>query len=179
MKQIEFHAGQSLDDAYRRMQECCEPCFGMFNSKEIRSTDTLDEVYIKVLGVSKSESDERIRKQNEDYERKEAEHKAKIPQLTEEYRSRARGIIPEDKLELWDRIVPIRLGDLYHGMELNCWLDLITELNDESKEKSARLETCKEMFIRQGHSGMSAGLVFSGLKEFHPLGDELVKYIRE
>jgi hypothetical protein len=150
----------------------------MFNDKEIYSTDTLDEAYIKVVGISKSEHYERLRKENEEYNRKEAEHKAKIPQLTEEYRNRARGVIPEDKLELWDRIVPIRLGDLYHGMELDCWLELIAELNNAEKDKAARFKTCKDMFYKQGHSGMSAGLVFSGLRDLHPLGAELVQYIR-
>lgn len=177
MKQIEFMAGQSLENAHQALQTCGEPCFGEFNGKKIYSTDTLDEAYVKVTGVSKAESDERERKEHDEHERKEAEHKDKIPQLTDEYRARARGIIPDDKLELWDSIVPIRLNDLYHGMELDCWLELITELNSTENEKEERFRLCGELFIKQGHSGMSAGLVSSGLKQLHPLGTELVEYI--
>lgn len=178
MKKIEFSPGQHIDEAYQDLQ-INAPCCGEFNEKVLYSTDTIDEVYTKVVGMTKREHKEYLRKQNEDYERKESEFKAKIPQLTEEYRKRARGIIPENHLEYWDKIVPIRLNDLYHGMELDCWLELIAELNDDTKDESEKLESCRVMFSMQGHSGMSASLVFSGLKFFHPLGDKLVDYIEK
>lgn len=98
--------------------------------------------------------------------------------MTDEYRKRARGIIPVEHLEYWDKIVPIRLNDLYRGMELDCLLELIATLNDNAKEESEKMEFCRTMFSKQGHSGMSAGLVFSGLKYFHPLGEMLVTYIQ-
>lgn len=177
MKKIEFYAGQDLDNAYQDLQ-INAPCCGEFNGKVLYSTDTIDEIYAKVLGVSKLEHEEYLHKEHEEYERKEAEFKAKIPQLTDEYRKRARGIIPVEHLEYWDKIVPIRLNDLYHGMELDCLLGLIATLNDNTKEESEKLEFCRAMFSKQGHSGMSAGLVFSGLKYFHPLGEMLVTYIQ-
>lgn len=31
----------------------------------------------------------------------------------------------------WDEIVPIRLNDLYHGMELKCCLEIVSALNEE------------------------------------------------
>lgn len=177
MKKIEFYAGQDLDKAYQDLQ-INAPCCGEFNGKVLYSTDTIDEIYAKVLGTSKWEYEEHLRKEHEEYERKEAEFKAKIPQLTDEYRKRARGIIPLEHLEYWDKIVPIRLNDLYHGMELDCLLELIATLNDNAKEESEKMEFCRTMFSKQGHSGMSAGLVFSGLKYFHPLGEMLVTYIQ-
>ena len=96
-----------------------------------------------------------------------------------DYRKRARGIIPEEHLKYWDKIVPIRLNDLYHGMELDCWLTFIEILNDTSKEVLERFERCRFIFCEQGHSGMSSGLVFMGLKRFHPLGEALVSYIKD
>lgn len=155
------------------------PCYGEFNEKALYSTDSLDEVFVKVTGKSKAEHDEYIRKIHEEYDRKEAEFKAKIPQLTEDYRKRAIGIIPEEYLELWNEIVPIRLNDLYHGMELDCWLELVAVLNDTSKKELERFEICRSLFSKQGHSGMSAVLVFNGLKCFHPLGEMLVLYIND
>lgn len=177
MKKIEFYAGQGLDNAYQDLQ-INAPCCGEFNGKVLYSTDTIDEIYAKVLGVSKLEHEEYLHKEHEEYERKKAEFKAKIPQLTDEYRKRARGIIPVEHLEYWDKIVPIRLNDLYRGMELDCWLELIAALNDNTKDELEKLESCRAMFSKQGHSGMSAGLVFSGLKYFHPLGEMLVTYIQ-
>lgn len=177
MKKIEFYAGQDLDKAYQYLQ-INAPCCGEFNEKVLYSTDTIDEIYTKVLGMTKWKHEEYLLKKHEEYERKESEFKAKIPRLTEEYRKRARGIISEEHLEYWDKIVPVRLNDLYHGMELDCWLDLISVLNDSSKEELKRLEECRILFSKQGHSGMSAGLVFSGLKRFHPFGGNLVSYIK-
>lgn len=176
MKQIEFYAGQDLDKAYHDLQMSA-PCYGEFNGKILYSTDTLDKIYAKVVGMTKREHDEYLHKEHEEYERREAEFKTKIPQLINEYRERARGIVPEEHLDYWDEIVPIRLNDLYHGMELDCWLELIAVLNDVSKEEMERLEICHSLFSKQGHSGMSAGVVFSGLKYFHPLGEILVTYI--
>lgn len=177
MNSIEFYPGENLDGAYQELQRN-SPCCGEFNGKVLYSTDTLDGIYTKVLGMTKQEYEEYLRKEHEEYERKEAEFKAKIPQLTEEYRKRARGIIPKEHLEYWDKIVPIRLNDLYRGMELDCWLELIAMLNDDTKDKSDKLEKCRVMFSEQGHSGTSEGLVFTGLRCFHPLGEDLVSYIK-
>lgn len=182
MKEIKFYLGSSIDTAHERLIEFSEkygePCCGNFNGKMISSSDSIDEAYVKVLGITKQQYDEIEKKRKIDYETQEKSHKEKIPQLTEEYRKKARGIIPEEHLELWDKIVPIRLGDLYHGMELDCWLDLISVLNDEVLDESDKLIQCAEIFNSQGHSGMSASLVMSGLIEFHPLGKKLVDYIR-
>lgn len=153
------------------------PCYGDFNEKTLYSTDSLDDVYTKVTGKSKAEYDKYICKIHEEYDRKETEFKAKIPQLTEDYKKRARGIISEEHLEYWDKIVPIRLNDLYHGMELDCWLTFIEILNDTSIEESERFERCQSLFFKQNHSGMSGSLVLKGLRYFHPLGEKVAEYI--
>lgn len=183
MKEIELYPGCNIDTAHKRLVELSkrysEPCCGNFNGMMISSSDSIDEAYVKVLGITKQQYDEYQRKQRMEYEDREKSHKERIPQLTEEYRKKARGIIPEEYLELWDKIVPIRLGDLYHGMELDCWLDLISVLNDEKLKESSRLTKCEKIFDKQGHSGMSASLVMSGLIQLHPLGKKLVDRIKE
>lgn len=178
MKTIEFYPGMSLDRAYQELR-LNAPCRGEFNGKNLFSIDSLDDVYAKVTGMTKAEHDDFIRKEHEEYERKELEFKAKIPQLTEDYKKRARGIIPEEYLELWNKIVPIRLNDLYRGMELDCWLAFIEILNDTSKKELERFESCRSLFSKQGHSGMSGSLVLAGLRRFHPLGEMLVSYIKD
>lgn len=177
MNKIEFYAGESLEQACQELQQN-GPCYGVFNEKTLYSTDTIDDIFIKVTGKNKSEFDEYIREEHERIAKEEAEFQSKIPQLIDEYRQRARGIIPEEHLEYWDKIVPIRLKDLYHGMELNCWLEIIEVLN-QSKSKKYRLKRCLKMFNKQGHSGMSGSLVLAGLKKFHPLGAELAEYIEQ
>ena len=59
--------------------------------------------------------------------------------MTKVWLEKGREVLAEDKWELWDKIVPIRLGDLYRGMELGNCLDIVTVLNnngtlDEAKE---------------------------------------------
>lgn len=177
MKEIEFLPGSDIDSAWqellRESADCKDTCCGMFNGKEIRSTDTLDEVYVKVLGITKADFDDLVRREREEYDHRKKEHKDKIPNLTKEYREKARGIILEDQYEYWDKIVPIRLDDLYHGMELDCTLDLCKIMRDESISYDKRLRKAYKTFIDQGHSGMSASLVSSMLRVFCPNGDEL------
>lgn len=182
MREIDFYAGCNIDDAYKQMKRCAittgRDCFGVFNGKKLFSTYTLDECYKTLTGLTKSEFEEQRRKENEEYLKKEAEFKTSIPAKIEEYRKKAIGIIPDDKIEYWNNIVPVRLNDLYHGTELDCWLELVAELNKDIP-KEDKFQRCKGMFDKQGHSGMSASLLFSGLEEFHELGKELVEYIRK
>lgn len=182
MKEIEMYPGVYIDYAYEQLkkfkQETGEDCFCKFNGKELYSSEALDEMYLKVTRKTKAEFDKDFQDKHNEYLRREAEFHAKIPQLAIEYRQRARGIIPNKHLEYWDEIVPIRLNDLYKGFELDCLLKLISELNTD-KPQEERFKNCLQMFIDQGHSGMSASLMFSGLSQFHDLGSQLVDYIKE
>lgn len=177
MKEIEFLPGSNIDSAWKRLlmesADCGDTCFGMFNDKEIRSTDTLDEAYVKVLGKTKAEFDDAVRKEWEEYERKKKEHEDNIPNLVPEYCEKARGVILEDQYEFWDKIVPIRLGDLYDGMELDATLDLCKIMRDESIGYDERIRKAYDTFMGQGHSGMSASLVACMLKAFCPDGEDL------
>ena len=179
MKKIELFAGCSIDAAYDELHKSSEPCYAVFNGKEITSEDTLYEMYLKIVGCSKAEFEKRQKQWHDDYVKREEEHKAKIPELTEVYRKKARGIILEDKLELWDKCVPIRLGDLYHGMELDATLEISKIMGDETIDFEARMKNAYDLFQKQGHSGMSAGLVMSMLREFCPNGNEIADAIKE
>ena len=182
MKEIEFYAGETIENAWktllRESADCGETCFGMFNDKQLLSTDTLDEAYKKVTGLTKSELDEQERKEYEEYKRKEEEHIASIPEKTKEYCAAARGVIIEEQYDWWDKIVPIRLHDLYHGMELDATLEICRIMRDESLSLEERIEKAKEAFDNQGHSGMSAGLVLSMIKTFCPDGTEVYNRIK-
>ena len=75
--------------------------------------------------------------------------------------------------ETWAKCVPIRLDDLYQGMELGATLDIVKELN-----AGCELQKAKEIIEGQGHSGMSFGLVCSMVKSFCDRGQEFVSYVR-
>ena len=180
MKEIEFYPGETIQNAWKTLlkesAECGETCYGIFNGKQLLSTDTLDEAYKKVVNLTKSEHDELLRKEHEEYKRQEEEFIASIPFKTEEYKKAARGVIIEEQYDYWDEIVPIRLHDLYHGIELDATLEICRIMRDESISLEKRIEKAKEAFNNQGHSGMSAGLVLSMIKTFCP--DGMVVYNR-
>ena len=175
---IEFSAGQSIESAYKDLQEYA-PAYGDFNDHTIYSFETLDEIFQKIVGMTKDEYYKYAKEQEEKRQQELKTYKERIPELTTYYKDKARGIIPENKLKYWDRIVPIRLDDMYRGMELDCWLELIKILNDDKKPKEKRLKKCCKLFYKQGHSGMSGFLVLAGLKELHPLGYEVAAYINK
>ena len=182
MKEIKFYPGSSIESAWEMLLTESikehDTIVGIFNGMELRSTDTLDEAYIKVLGKTKAEHDEDIRKWREEYDRKKEEHIAQIPYLTKKYRDEARGLIIEEQYDYWDEIVPIRLNDLYEGMELDATLDICRIMRDETVSLDERIDMAKKAFDNQGHSGMSAGLVLRMIKAFCPHGNEIYNRIK-
>lgn len=74
----------------------------------------------------------------------------------------------------WDEIVPIRLDDLYHGMELGCCLEIINSLNG-----GCALSHAKEIMENQNHSGLSWTLVRDMVRDFCDRGWEFDSYLTE
>ena len=79
-------------------------------------------------------------------------------------------IIDQKYWEKWDRCVPIRLDDLYHGMELGCCLEIVQALN-EGCELSHAIKIMED----QNHSGMSWGLVRAMVNTFCDRGAEFAE----
>lgn len=131
-------------------------------------TVTMDSAYLELTGKTKAEFDEEQRKWREDMKRRDEEHKAAIPQLTKEWIERGHKIISEDKWADWDECVPIRLADLYKGMELGQCLDLVEIL------KTGDFSKAKETMENQGHPGMSWGLMKAMIRTFSDVGEQFV-----
>ena len=171
-KEIEFNCGISIKDAmeylYRiSVKENVGYC-GRFNGHILNSDMSLDDAYMICLGKSykdwiKSREAEMLKLRTE-----EEEHKIQIPELTNYWIKEGHKILSKDKWELWDKCVPIRLNDLYEGMELGYCLEIIKKVKEKSI--SAGIEIMKS----QGHSGMSWGLMKSMIKTFCDCGDEFL-----
>lgn len=121
-KKIELLVGNTIEDAvnelldYREKGElaCCD-----FNGHTLYSdTVTMDDAYKEIIGKTKYEFDKAQQEMRDNFKRQDKEHKEQIPLLTKVWMEKGREILTEDKWELWDKIVPIRLNDLYQGMEL-------------------------------------------------------------
>lgn len=177
-RKIELCAGTSIDGAicelkYRAKTLLNTICYASFNGVELTSEDSVDDAYLKVTGKTKAENDKELDEFVEQYYRREEEHKSRIPELTEKYCKEAIGLIDEDKLEEWNKAVPIRLSDLYQGMELAQTLDICRIMRDEETDYNTRLHKAYDLFMESGHSGMTASLTAAMIKHFCPYGEDV------
>jgi len=145
-----------------------------FNGHILYSDEvSLNGAYREITGRTYFEAEEENRKWHENYEREEREFKATIPNLIIEWKEKGRKVLEETYWNFWDEIVPIRLSDLYHGMELGCCLDIVKVLNNGGNLKEA-----KKIIEDQNHSGMSYGLVRNMVANFCKQGKEFFEYTK-
>jgi predicted nuclease with TOPRIM domain len=176
-QEIKFYAGQSVESAviellgYKRGGILAK---GDFNGVTLYSdTVTMDDAYKQITGKTKDEYEKMQQDWRDEYDRQQREYEEKIPELTEIWRQKGREVLTEDKWEYWDEIVPIRLRDLYHGMELGNCLEIVKVLNG-----NGTFEEAKEILKNQGHSGMSYSLVCAMVRDFCDRGQEFVEYVK-
>lgn len=176
-QEILFSPGSNIDSAVKELNRAKEKgilAFGNFNGKELYSdVDDLDSAYKKIVGKSKAEYDEILRKEADEYKKRKDDHKSMIPELTKQWIEKGNSILEEKYQETWAKIVSIRLGDLYEGMELGASLEIISALNS-----GCTLDAAKLIIDEQGHSGMSFSLVCSMVKSFCNRGNEFFDHVR-
>lgn len=172
-REIEFGFG-GIESAVKELGNNKELVCGSFNGQMLYSDiDDLDSAYVKITGKTKDEFDAERKKENDEYNEQKRKHEEAIPELTKEWIEKGKNILGEKYIELWNKCVPIRLGDLYQGMELEMCLDIVKELNN-----GCDLGLAKAIIENQGHSGMSHGLVCSMISSFCDRGKEFSIYAR-
>lgn len=176
-EEIQFFAGNTVEQAVNELLSYKEEgklVSGKFNGITLYSdTVTMDSAYREITGKTKEEFDKSQQEWKDNYDKKEKEHLNKIPELTKIWMGKGREILSEDRWEYWDKIVPVRLKDLYQGMELGASLDIVKILNNNGS-----LDEAKEKIESQNHSGMSFGLVCAIVKEFSDRGNEFAEYVK-
>lgn len=176
-REIQFDAGETIESAVQSLaqfKERGELVYGEFNGEKLYSdVDDMDSAYKKITGKTKSECDEAERIRHQEYEEQQRKHKEAIPELTKEWIGKGEEILDSQYHEKWAECVPIRLDDLYQGMELGATLAIVKELN-----AGCELETAKEIIEGQGHSGMSFSLVCSMVRAFCDRGAEFYSFVR-
>ena len=175
-KKIEFGFG-NIESAVKELnqhKERGELVYGEFNGQKLYSDkDDLDSAYLKITGKTKAEFDEAERIIHEEYQEQQRKHKEAIPELTKKWIEKGNTILDEKYRELWAKCVPIRLDDLYQGMELGNCLEIVEQLNN-----GKTIEEVKPLIENQDHSGMSFSLVCSMIISFCDRGLEFVNYAR-
>lgn len=182
-EEVRFSPGSTIDKAVEQLLKYHEQgrkVSGVFNGTKLYSdTVNIDKAYLSITGRTRSEHKKYLNNILKSAKKKEEEHKESIPQLTGKYIKLGRQILDKSKWREWEEIVPIRLRDLYQGMELKNCLDIIVVLNKahnsifdyKGEWKRRLLEEATEIFDKQGHSGMSASLVTVMVEQFAK-GDE-------
>lgn len=175
-RKIHFGAGETIEAAISQLEHyksIGELVYGEFNGQKLYSdTDDVDSAYKKVTGDTKAEFDAKIKAENDRYKQEKKKHEDAIPELTKEWIEKGNTILDEQYREKWAKCVPIRLSDLYQGMELKATLDIVKELN-----AGCDLKVAKSIIENQGHSGMSFGLVKSMVKAFCNRGNEFASFV--
>lgn len=175
-RQIDSYLGH-IDGAVRVLHDHRDKgelvCINFNGHKLFSDVDDIDSAYLKVTGKNKSDFDEEERNRNEEYREEERKHKEAIPELTKDWVAKGKEVLDEQYWELWEKCVPVRLDDLYRGMELGMCLDIVKELNE-----GCDFEKAKTVLEGQGHSGMSFGLICSMITSFCERGAEFVKYAK-
>jgi len=170
--------GKTLEDVVKLLlvyKDQGESASMEFNGVTLYSDNvTMDSAYLKVIGSTKAQFDALQESSRSAFKKQKVDHIASIPELTEYWKDQGREILSQDKFELWDKIVPIRLSDLYQGMELRCCLDIVKILQEEDSFSQAKFK-----LESQNHSGMSYSLVCAMVKEFSAAGEEFLEYLKE
>ena len=78
------------------------------------------------------------------------------------YIVRGHKVFREDKLNTWDKIVPIGVDDVYNGLEVENALQIVEEY-----ERSHDVTECKRIFNEANHSVISADLVKAIIYQFY------------
>ena len=136
-REVEFLCGWTIERAVIELLEYKEKgelVCGEFNGHMLYSdTVTMDGAYLEIVGKTKIDFDKAQEEWREQLriERELAEKAAKenIPNWIE----KGHKAFAEDKWEEWDKIVPIRAEDLYHGIELDNTLQIQEILSSELK----------------------------------------------
>ena len=144
-----------------------------FNGHKLYSdTVTMDSAYLECTGKTKAEYVQYVKEWREKLDREEKEYLEQIPLLATFYKEEGRSVLDEKYWDKWDECVPIRLCDLYRGMELECCLEIVKALNG-----GCELEYAKNIIACQGHSGMSFYLVKTMVRDFCDRGQEFANSI--
>jgi len=173
-QEITFLVGSTIGSAIKQLQEHEGLVCGSFNEHMLYSDiDDVESAYKKITGKTKTEFDEIELKRQEKREQEEEEHKKSIPELIIKWIKNGKSILDEKYHEEWIECVPIRLRDLYHGMELEACLEIVKQLNT-----GCSLDVAEKTLRDQHHSGMSHAIVCSMIKSFCVRGAEFVNYVQ-
>ena len=186
--EVYFTAGMSIERAYDCMKEVEAnwngkfEIFGSFNEKEINSNMSLNECYKTITGITKTEFEKKMQEDHEKYLKHKEEHTKRVPALCAEYLATAKetGLVDKDKLEAFERCLPTQVDSVYEGYQITSMFEINKILVENQNDPDKAIRLAAETFENQGHSGFSASIVASLVREYSPvLGSLFYKKVYE
>lgn len=176
-KEIKVCLGETIESVVQKLLSEYKKrgilAYTIFNGVHLFSDIvTMDEAYKSITGKTKSEFDEMVQKRIQETNKRKEEIQKNLLPLFDMWVEKGKEVLTEDRWEYWSRIVPVRLLDLYEGMELGCCLDVVKILNN-----GGTFDEAKEKFEGQGHSGTSHNLVLSMINKFCDRGQEFLEHV--
>lgn len=132
------------------------------------TTITMKDAYQKVLGITSEEFDKIDQEWQEralEEEKELEEARKNIPYWIQE----GKKYIYEERYFEWENTVKARVEDLYHGLELDAFLDLVS-----MQAKGASQKEVVKRFLKQGHSDLSSGLMVGLMLKFSKQGPDFI-----
>ena len=158
MEELELYAGNSIDTAVKRLLEAKaegKHVFCKFNGVKLYSDNvTLDSAYTEIFGCTKSEWDEKLRKNIEKSEKKMEEDRKRAIENIPTQIEKGKTLIYPFRNEEWAKLVEADANGDYCGRITSCAIEIMTAIEEEKT-----VEELVEMFKEQDHSGWSASLI--------------------
>lgn len=150
-------------------------CFAQFNGSYVilEQYDKMDEdaLYMFITGRTKKQFYDEHERMMQEYKKEQEKWGQQADLLVPEYIKKGHNVLDKKYWELWDKCVPIRLHDLYHGMELDHVLQIIKMSNC-----NATFQEIEKKFSEQGHSYMSYSLTRMMFKELCDRGKQFYQW---
>lgn len=157
-------SGNTIDDTYielTRRKNMGEFCCVTFNGHVLNCDMTLDDMYKEVCGITKKKHDKIIAKKIAKHTRDENRFQKRLPKLEEKYIKLGSRYIDDSLIPKWKKCVEVRVRDIYHGYEVACAIKIMKAVFDNKSNEEIQV-----MFLKQNHSGGSAYVLKSILREF-------------
>ena len=95
-----------------------------------------------------------------------------IEQLTKEWIDKGEKVIDEKYMKLWEKVVPIRISDVYNQVELSSTLEIIEMLNN-----GCRLSEAKKTFENQNSPWTLHLMICSMIRSLCDRGDDFFNIV--
>lgn len=175
-KDLEFICGHTLSECVLELVTYAtkgEFVKGSFNGHILYSDNvSMDSAYQEICGKGYFETMNQREIKRQELKEEEKTYQETVPENTKIWIKYGHSVLDKKYWKEWDKCVPVRLSDLYHGMELGSCIEIIKCLNANES-----LQNAKEIIDSQDHSGLSYGLVKNMVRTFCDRGSEFADYI--